>query len=377
MISLINGLLILGLLVLGIHVLSKERARILPFCSEGAWKTVIWGLFSFAFLLFGLIYGDLIRERIDLWRTGETAGKAEADAGELSVPAEDIYVVYLLQGHGEAQLPETYEKAAEQLTKATISRETYGEETEIPKEREQDLTEEKLSRMEFRDLTFETGKGEEVPSDADLLMIHGALYDLTKEESEAVMAYLEQGGDLLLTLSADAGAQPRLKEVLSLFGVEVKEGILLDPDPDHYENYETILQADLLYSSATKELWDTGKRITVPMARPFVFENASDIGTNSSLAGNEGSKEETGADRREILLRTSKEAYIRLHAGIKEDLAPRPDDKGSEYPVAALIRHRTKKGETAKLLILGSSHIFDEGMGNEELFLTLVKSLRE
>lgn len=88
--------------------------------------------------------------------------------------------------------------------------------------------------MELEELSLLTA--EEVPEDADCLLICGPESDLTQEEKEAILAYLQEGGDLiLLTDPAQTGEErPNLEELMAEYGMSSAQGVVVEGDPSHY-----------------------------------------------------------------------------------------------------------------------------------------------
>ena len=74
-----------------------------------------------------------------------------------------------------------------------------------------------------------------VPEDAAALVIAGPTRDFTKEEADAVQAYLEKGGKVFVALdpSGEKGDLLNLKGVLKNWGIGVNDDLVLDPG-SHY-----------------------------------------------------------------------------------------------------------------------------------------------
>lgn len=110
--------------------------------------------------------------------------------------------VYVLSGHGEAEISETGKGGLSHLVK-TLGQDDY----------------------EVKDL-FLMRRGE-IPQDADLLMVPGPRVSLLPEEIEAIRLYLERGGNALIALEPqkDGG----LKSLLEENGVYLDNSTIMDP----------------------------------------------------------------------------------------------------------------------------------------------------
>ena len=78
---------------------------------------------------------------------------------------------------------------------------------------------------------------EAVPENTDILVIHGATKDYSKESITKVDEWLSNGGkygkDLVYIASADAAETPNLDEYLKEWGIEIGKGYVLQTDTDH------------------------------------------------------------------------------------------------------------------------------------------------
>jgi ABC-type uncharacterized transport system involved in gliding motility auxiliary subunit len=112
--------------------------------------------------------------------------------------------VYMLTGHGECSSTETDRRTGCSTMKTALSRELY----------------------EVAELSLLDGKA--VPDDTDVFIIAGPSSDLREPEIDALEAYLDQGGELLVLL--EPFSAPRLTAMLSSRGIEVADDVVLDLD---------------------------------------------------------------------------------------------------------------------------------------------------
>lgn len=119
------------------------------------------------------------------------------------VVSEELPQVYILEGHGEADLPASLQE-------------------QIEKE-----------NMETNTLSLLTVDA--IPEDADCVMIYAPESDISQEEKELLADYAADGGKLF----AAAGPVPdgileNLYSLLADYGVEANEGIVVEGDREHY-----------------------------------------------------------------------------------------------------------------------------------------------
>jgi gliding motility-associatede transport system auxiliary component len=110
--------------------------------------------------------------------------------------------VYLLTGHGECRSTETDRRVGCSSMRTALSRELY----------------------EVEDLSLLDGKA--VPADADVVAVVGPSSDLREPEIDALEAYLDRGGELLVLLEPFSAA--RLTAMLSSRGIDFADDVVLD-----------------------------------------------------------------------------------------------------------------------------------------------------
>ena len=119
------------------------------------------------------------------------------------VTSDDLPKLYLLEGHGEAELPATF---AEQIEKENIETES-------------------LSLLNV----------DEIPEDADALLIYAPASDISEEEADLLAAYVEAGGKLLAVAGpTEDGLPENLYSLLSIYGVSAQEGIVIEGNRGYY-----------------------------------------------------------------------------------------------------------------------------------------------
>ena len=139
-------------------------------------------------------------------------GEEQFTSAILSLVAPDVPKVYFVTGHGEAALGGAGGGATDRSLR---------------------ILEESLKRenMETADTTLLSG---EVPEDADVLAIVGPTRAYTEVEIEALDAFLDRGGRLLVALDpliepAGTMRPTRLEPMLADRGVVVRDDLVVDP----------------------------------------------------------------------------------------------------------------------------------------------------
>lgn len=161
------------------------------------------------------------------------------------VVSDELPKVYLLEGHGEADLPDEFQ-------------------TQLEKE-----------NMELA--SFSLLNTDAVPEDADALLIYAPESDFSEEEVTLLESYLEEGGKLLVVAGPTAdGSLETLYSLLETYGVEAAEGIVVEGDREHYAFQQPyILLPDMDSNEITDPLIEKKYHAIVPVAQGLTVTGSS------------------------------------------------------------------------------------------------------
>ena len=192
------------------------------------------------------------------------------------VVTEDLPKIYVLEGHGEGDLPTTFSDAIE---KENIEGDT-------------------LSLLTV----------DEIPEDADAIMIYAPQSDISEEEKTMLADYAEEGGKLLVIAGPVKGAElTNLNSLLSDYGVTVETGIVIVGNRNNYAFvYPYILMPDMLSHDITNPLIEDRYYPLFPLSQGMT------IGSTSNATVTE-------------LMATSSDAFSKI-AGFELDTYKKEDD---------------------------------------------------
>lgn len=153
--------------------------------------------------------------------------------------------IYYLQGHGESELPSEFSK---QISKMNIETES-------------------LSLLNI----------DEIPSDANCLMIYAPTSDISNEEASMLIAYLNNGGKLFVSAGPTKdGTLTNLYSVLENYGVESVEGIVIESDRNYYTfSQPYMLLPTLETSDITTPLINENYYVIFPLASGLDISSSS------------------------------------------------------------------------------------------------------
>ena len=197
-------------------------------------------------------YDDIYLQEADMYSyTYNTSfdGEGAITSAIDYVVTEDLPQLYVLEGHGEAELPATF---SEQIEKENI---------------------------ETQSLSLLTV--DEIPEDADCILLYAPASDLSQEEAEMLSDYTKNGGKLLVMAgpTEENGTLENLYSLLSGYGVETCDGIVVEADREHYTFQPYILLPDLMSSDITDPLIEENYYVNMPISQGLILDNADDAVT--------------------------------------------------------------------------------------------------
>ena len=196
-------------------------------------------------------YDDIYLYEADMYTYSYSAsfdGEGAITSAIDYVVSEELPQVYVLEGHGEAELPATF---SEQVEKENL-----------------ELT------------TFSLLTADEIPEEADCLLIYAPASDISPEEKEMLAEYAEGGGKLLVIAGpvADASLE-NLYSLLGDYGVETAEGVVVEADRAHYAfQSPAALLPDMASSAVTDPLIEENYYPILPVAQGLIVsDTATDV----------------------------------------------------------------------------------------------------
>lgn len=161
------------------------------------------------------------------------------------VVSEDLPKIYVLEGHGEGELPTTF---ADTMDKENIESET-------------------LSLLTV----------DEIPEDADAIMIYAPQSDISENEKTMLADYADNGGKLLVIAGPVEDAKlTNLNSLLSEYGVTVETGIVVEGNRNNYAfGYPYILMPTMQSHAITDPLIEDTYYPIVPLAQGMTITDTS------------------------------------------------------------------------------------------------------
>ena len=182
------------------------------------------------------------------------------------VTSDDIPTMYVLEGQDELTLSTTFQDG---LSK-------------------QNVTSESLNLL----------TADSVPEEAEGVLILAPTADISTDDAQKLIDYLDAGGRILMTTSYTdnfAESFPNLQTVLDYFGISITEGLVAENDPSMYYQQPSYLLPDVAYDTVTDGVAG-GQYVFMPYAQGITWEESDDITVTSLLTTSESSVSKTNLD---------------------------------------------------------------------------------
>ena len=160
------------------------------------------------------------------------------------VVTEDLPQLYVLEGHGEQELPSNFQ---EQIEKANIETNT-------------------LSLLTV----------DAIPEETDAVLLYEPSSDLSEEEVEMLYDYAENGGKLLVIAGPTQDSNlENLYSLLANYGVETSEGIVVEGSREHYTVQPYVLLPEMTSHAITDALIEENYYPNMPISKGMIVNDTT------------------------------------------------------------------------------------------------------
>lgn len=173
------------------------------------------------------------------------------------VLSDQMPKIYLTEGHGELSLDTSFQNAIE---KANIDYET-------------------INLMNY-------GK---IPEDAQCVIINSPTEDLSADDAEKVLSYMENGGNVMLISTYTGKELTNYNRLLDFYGVSVSRGLVLEENAEHYYTNPFYLLPEIEYDTATEDVYGKGGYVFAPFSQGLFYEEQEGITVTTLLSSTEES----------------------------------------------------------------------------------------
>lgn len=258
-------------------------------------------------------YNDMFESTVNYqtysYETTGFDGEGQITSAISYVTTDDLPIMYTITGHGEGTMTDNMKSAIEK------------------------------ENIEMQDLNLLTG--ESVPDDADCVVLFTPQNDISEDEADKLITYLENGGKVFIITSYTETKMPNIQKVLNNYGIGTMEGVILEGDGQHYiSGNPTYLVPDIKNSEALGNLSGSNSYVLTPVAQ--AVEKLEDKRDTIDIEG---------------LLTTSDSAYVKTN--VNGTLEKEEGDAEGPFDVAVAVTETVDNGET-KLVYLTNANLFSD-----------------
>ena len=173
------------------------------------------------------------------------------------VLSEDMPKIYMVTGHGELELDSTF---TDIIQKANIDTET-------------------INLMDY----------DAVPEDAAAVFVNAPTEDLSADDAEKILTYLNKGGDIFVNTTYTGKDMPNFEKLLDFYGVQVSKGLIIETAQNSYYQDPFYLLPTIEYDSITSDIYSGNSYIFAPYCQGLTYTDKEDVEVTPLLASSEKS----------------------------------------------------------------------------------------
>jgi len=186
---------------------------------------------------------------------------------------------------------------------------------------------------------------EEVPEDAQAVILNAPLSDYSDDDVDKITAYLEKGGNAIIVPAWTDTELPNFERILAYYGVSVAEGIVLEEDADsYYGQIPYLIFPRILYDEMTESIADA--IVFAPYAQGLLYDDAAqDISYVPLLETSESSY---------------RKAYEQEELEIETDFRRTENDAEGPFVIALRAKKTVENNEISNGVIMAVEFFFTE-----------------
>lgn len=253
-------------------------------------------------------YSEIYETEFDYYTYSSTVTGYDAEGQITSaidyVTNAELPVVYQIEGHGETALETSF---TDVLSKENVELST-------------------INLLQY----------DAVPEDAACILLLGPTTDLSSDDADKIIAYLENGGKAIISVNMTDETLPNFDRVLAAYGVTNTYSMILENDRNYYYQSPYYLLPEIASTTVTADIVGAGY-IFAPYAMELQFDTTNEERTV------------------ETFMTTSENAYAKADPTNVETLEYVEGDVQGIFNVGTIIT----EGET-EVVVVSSGYVFTE-----------------
>lgn len=279
-------------------------------------------------------YNNIYESSIDYntysYQTTGFDGEGQITSAIAYVTSEDLPILYTLEGHGEATLDSTIKEDIEK------------------------------ANMEIKSLNLLTEGS--VPEDADCLLIESPTSDISEDERDAILEYLENGGKAMIFSDYTGNKLENFSAIMENYGVTTADGIVFEGDSQHYAMQMPYYLVPTINSAeAVSDVASAGYYVLAPYAQGI--QKLEDVRDTVTI---------------ESLLTTSDSAYSKTNMN-SDTHEKESDDVSGPFDLGVSITETLDDDKETQIVYYSTANLLESQVnqmvsgGNEQLIMSSLK----
>lgn len=205
---------------------------------------------------------------------------------------------------------------------------------------------------------------DKVPEDCNILLINGATKDISKEEKDKILAYMNNGGNAVINLQYGMKDTPNLRALLKYYGLNEQIGTVCETQGNYFNYVNSVIPTIEASDDITSDVSGV-----VVMPSPVGISKISSKSIRKSLTITE-------------LMTTSKGSYLKLDTS-SGNAAKEKGDIDGPFSMGVSVTDKIDDDKSAKLVVYASAYAFSDDVistnqfDNGLLFTNAVKSMSD
>ncbi len=204
---------------------------------------------------------------------------------------------------------------------------------------------------------------DEIPEDAQGIIIHAPAGDYSEDDVEKILGYLDRGGNALIVPVWTNTEMDRFAQILDYYGVSLVDGLIIEEDRERYYQIPYWLFPEVEESDVTGRV--SGGSVFVPYASGLEYEEDADDLFYTPF------------------LMTSSSAFSKQDIFDGEDYSRSADAVDGPFVIGLGVEKSVGEGVVSQVVFVSSEQIFTSSADkvvpgyNMKLFGSIVSSLAE
>lgn len=280
-------------------------------------------------------YGEIYIYEINYYTYSQEITGYDAEGQIISaldfVTTEDLPVFYAVGGHGELALEDEFVKAMEK------------------------------ENVSYKQIMLYSV--DEIPEDAQGLILDAPTSDFSTEDAEKVISFLEKGGNLLVIPTMTEGEMTNFHRILDFYGIAEVDGTVVETDREYYYQNPYYLVPKIEDNEVTAFLENS--LVFAPFSIGLTYDEDS---------------EETYCTP---ILTTSISAFSKTNVTDGSDYEKREGDIDGPFAIALEAEKSNADGVISKAYVVGGESLFttlvDQSVSgnNSKLFARMISALAD